>query len=136
MKRATLALLILAVLLAPETAATLPTVERGYASAYAPQVMETVVTYRAANDIWHNEPPRDLQDLDGYIASMDCARVGQMTTLYGPDGRAYSVLIADCMGNDGPVNRFSDLGIIAELDGRLWDAMTADHGTPLEIGLR
>ena len=136
MKRLTIIALALIVLLAPETAATVPDAETGYASAYAPGVMETVVVHRQRLDMWRNEPPRDLQDVDGYIAAMDCSRVGQTTTLYGPDGRAYSVLIADCAGADGPLDRFSKMNVIVEVDGRLWAGMTAAHGRPLEVGLR
>ena len=129
-------LIVLAGLIAPETARTAPMIETGYASAYSPGVMERVVMDRYRLNMWRNDPPRDPHDVDGFIAGMDCARVGQVTTLYGPDGAAYSVLIADCAGDDGHPDRFSDLGIIAELDGRLWAEMTAAHGTPLEIGLR
>jgi hypothetical protein len=137
-KRLALAVVLLAMvlLIAPETARTTPAVEQGYASAYDPGVMEAVVVHRERHDIWRNEPPRDLQDVDGYIAAMDCSRVGQVTTLYGPDGRAYSVLVADCAGADGPPDRFSRRRIIAELDGRMWAELTAAHGTPLAIGLR
>lgn len=130
------ALLLLAVLVAPETAATVPMVETGYASAYDPGVMERVVMDRYRLDMWRNTPPRDWHDFDGYIASTDCDRVGQVTTLYGPDGRAYSVLIADCMGDDATAAWMVDNNIIAELDGRLWAEMTAAHGRPLAVGLR
>lgn len=134
--RTAAALLLLAALLAPETAAAVPHVETGYASAYAPGVMEAVVVHRERHDIWRNEPPRDLQDVDIYIASMDCGRVGNVTTMYGPDGTAYSVLIADCMGNDGPPDRFSKQNIILEMDGRAWKTLTDLHGRPLEVGLK
>jgi hypothetical protein len=133
-------LLLLVLLVAPETAAlsapTTPMVETGYASAYAPGVMQRVVMDRYRLDMWRNTPPRDWHDVDGYIAAMDCGRVGQVTTLYGPDGRAYSVLIADCAGADGEPDRFSNLGIIAELDANMWRQLTAAHGRPLKIGLR
>lgn len=129
------ALLVLMLLLAPEPSAADPLVLTGYASAYAPGVMEGVVALRYRENLWRNTPPRDPHDLDGYVASMDCSRVGQMATLYGPDGRAYSVLIADCAGPGDP-GRFERMGVILELDGRLWATMTAAHGTPLEVGLR
>ena len=130
-----LTLFVLALPLA-DRAATTPAIETGFASAYSPGVMERVVMDRYRLDMWRNEPPRDWHDVDGYIAAMDCGRVGQVTTLYGPDGRAYSVLIADCAGADGEPDRFSNLGIIAELDANMWRQLTAAHGRPLKIGLR
>lgn len=130
------ALLALMLLLAPETARTSPVVETGFASAYDQGVMERVVMDRYRLDMWRNEPPRDWHDVDGYIAAMDCGRVGQVTTMYGPDGTAYSVLIADCAGDDGPADRFDRHNIILELDGRLWATLTAAHGKPLEVSLK
>lgn len=59
-----------------------------------------------------------------------------MAVLYGPDGREYRVLIADCAGDDGPADRFSRNNIIVELDWGLWERLTARHGRPLEVGLR
>lgn len=129
------ALSLLVVLVAPETAAT--NTERGYASAYAPGVMDEVIRYRLDNDIWpHGEPPRDWYAAHGAIAAMDCSKVGQMATLIDPDGREYRVLVADCAGDDGPPDRFERNRIIVELDWNLWTRLTAEHGRPLEVGLR
>lgn len=114
----------------PETA------QHGYASAYAPGVMEGVVATRFANDWWRNTPPRDWYTAAGYVAGMDCAKGGQMATLVTPDGREWPVLIADCAGNDGPADRFTRNNIIAELDWRLFERLTAIHGRPLSITLR
>lgn len=112
-----------------------PSWATGWASAYAPGVMESVVAYRMTNDIWRIDPPADWYQVHGYIAAMDCARVGEVTTLTVA-GRHYRVLIADCAGDDGPPDRFSRDNIIAELDARLWARLTADHGRPLRIELR
>lgn len=127
---------VLAMLITGATTPPDAAVQTGYASAYAPGVMQRVVVDRYRLSMWRNEPPRDYYAVDGFIAAMDCSRVGQTTTLYGPDGRAYSVLIADCAGADGPLDRFSKMNVIVELDGRLWAGMTAAHGRPLEVGLR
>ena len=115
---------------APETA------QHGYASAYAPGVMQEVIEARFLNDWWPNTPRRDWYTAAGYIAGMDCAKVGQMATLVTPDGREWPVLIADCAGNDGPADRFTRNNIIAELDWGLFTRLTALHGRPLEIELR
>ena len=109
---------------------------RGWASAYAPGVMNEVIRYRLDTDLWRNPLPRDWYTAAGYIAGMDCAKVGQMATLVTPDGREWPVLIADCAGNDGPADRFTRNNIIAELDWRLFERLTAIHGRPLSITLR
>lgn len=111
-------------------------VEWGYASGYADTVMEGVVMNRYQNDIWRVRPPRDYHDVDFYIAAMDCARVGEVATVYDPDGGAHSALIADCAGADGDIDRFSSKVIILELDYTTWAAWTTRWGTPLEVGLR
>ncbi len=122
------------VLIAPETRAT--SVEWGYASAYAPGVMGEVVRFRMENGIWRNPPPRDWYTAHGYVAAMDCSTVGEMRTLVDVAGREYRVLVADCAGADGPVDRFSRDNIIVELDWSLWTRLTDLHGRPLEVGLR
>ena len=116
---AALGLLALLALVAPETTATTERIE-GYASAYGPGVMEGVVALRFEQDIWRVEPPGDWYTVAGYVAAMDCARVGEVTTLAGPDGREWPVLIADCAGADGEPGRFEERGIIVELDWRWW----------------
>ena len=131
---ALLGLMVLAALIAPETRAT--EVEWGYASAYAAGVMDEVVRYRFEHDIWRVAPPYDWYTAHGAIAAMDCGRVGEMTTIVDPDGGEYRVLVADCAGADGPVDRFSRDNIIMELDWGLWMRLTEKHGRPLEVGLR
>ncbi len=128
-----LLLLVLAVMAAPRTRAT--DTLSGYASAYAPGVMEATIRYRLDYDVWRSPPPIDWYTAHGAIAVMDCDRVGEMTTLIDPAGRMYRVLIADCAGDDGPADRFSRDSIIVELDWRLWERLTAAHGRPLEVGL-
>ena len=129
-----LVLLAMALLVAPKTRASVEL--RGYASAYAPGVIDEVIRYRFANDLWRNVPPRDWYIAHGAIATNDCAQVGQMATLIDPAGRRYEVLIADCAGADGGAVWMTENNIVAELDWRLWERLTDLHGRPLEIGLR
>ena len=105
-------------------------------SSHAPGVMQEVIEARFLNDWWPNTPRRDWYTAAGYVAGMDCAKVGQMATLVTPDGREWPVLIADCAGNDGPADRFTRNNIIAELDWGLFTRLTAIHGRPLSITLR
>ncbi len=107
----------------------------GYASAYAPEVMEEVVRFRMENGFWRNTPPPRWVHADGYIATNDCAQVGLMATLVGPTGDEYEVLIADCAGHDSTL-WMTENRIVAELDWGLWELLTAAHGRPLEVGLR
>lgn len=108
---------------------------RGYASAYAPGVMENVITYRFATDLWRVPPPRDWYTTAGAIATNDCAQVGQVVTLIDPAGRQWRVLVADCAGRDSAA-WMTDNRIVAELDAALWEQLTAAHGRPLEVILR
>lgn len=110
---------------------------RGYASAYAPGVFEDVVRYRLDNGLWRVPPPYGwFYEVDGYIAGTDCARVGELATLYDPAGQEYTVLYADCAGDADTLTWMLDNRIVAELDARLWATLTAAHGRPLEVVLR
>lgn len=106
----------------------------GYASAYAPTVMEGVVRVRFANGWWPVTPPHDWYTVHGYVAAMDCRRVGEVTRLH-VEGRDYRVLIADCAGDDGPVDRFDLMNVVVELDADLWERLTQAHGRPLAVRL-
>ncbi len=50
------------------------------------------------------------------------------------DEQRYDVLIADCAGADGPIDRFEKMGVILEMDWELWEKHKA-HGVPLRVGL-
>lgn len=110
----------------------------GWASAYAPGVMESTVEYRFTHGVWWHTPPRNWYEVAGYIATNDCAQVGQTMTLIDPAGRAYRVLVADCGGpGDGVGASWMTANrIVAELDWRLWQRLTDEHGRPLRIELR
>ena len=110
----------------------------GWASAYAPGVMEATVTYRLESGNWWNIPPSRWIYADGYIAVNDCKRVGEMATLVAPGGDEYAVLVADCGGpGDGQGSDWMTTNnIVAELDAGLWQRLTAEHGRPLRIEVR
>jgi len=111
--------------------------QRGYASAYAPGVFEDVVRYRMDNDLWRVPPPWDwYYQVAGYVAGTDCARVGELATLYDAGGAAYTVLYADCAGDAVTLDWMTDNRIVAELDARLFKRLTAAHGRPLEVELK
>lgn len=136
-RAAILALIALAFLIAPERAN--PEMLTGYASAYAPGVMGEVVRTRFDNGWWPVKPVRNWYESHGAIAVADCRRVGEMATLIDSAGREYRVLIADCgeRGKPGEGGHWMrENRIVAELDWRLWQRLTAEHGRPLEIGLR
>ena len=130
------AALLLAAILWPAPAAPEPPGVTGWASAYAPGAMEQVITIRSANGWWHYPPPLGwYQQVDGAIAEIPCTRVGAIITMRA-GGNDYRVLVADCAGDDGPIDRFERRGIVAELDARLYERLTAAHGRPLRIELR
>ena len=107
--------------------------DTGYASAYAPGVFREVVYHRLENRLWRNIPPSRWIYADGYVAVMDCSRVGEMAVMV-VDEQRYDVLIADCAGADGPIDRFEKMGVILEMDWELWEKHKA-HGVPLRVGL-
>ncbi len=108
----------------------------GWASAYAPGVMEATIAYRLENDLWRVPPPRDWYEAAGAIATNDCSQVGAVMTLIDPDGREWRVLVADCGGDDGGAEWMTRHNVVAELDARLWARLTAAHGRPLAVRLR
>lgn len=111
-----------------------PRYEHGYASAYAEGVMDATVRYRLDNDVWRVPLPHDWYMVHGYVAAMDCDRVGEIAEMV-VSGRSYRVLIADCAGDDGPADRFSKQAIILEMDWGLWEKLTGKHGKPLPVSL-
>lgn len=133
MTRALVALGLL--LVSGEVAPAAPGVT-GYASAYADGVMDDVIRWRLDTGTWRNPPPRDWYTAHGAIATNDCRQVGQMATLIDPAGNHYEVLIADCAGRDGGASWMTANRIVAELDWRLWQELTAAHGRPLEVTVK
>lgn len=109
----------------------------GYASGYAPGVMEGVVVVRFANGWWPNPPPYGWYMAQGAVAVEDCSRVGEMAVIE-IGGRRYLVLIADCGERNKPGEGghwMRENNIVVELDWRLWERLTAEHGRPLPVRL-
>ncbi len=124
-------LLLLFLLLFPQSYTPEPVVE-GYASAYAPGVMDATVRYRLETGVWWNIPPYNWYMVHGYIASMDCTHVGSIAWLTVGE-ETLRVLVSDCAGDDGPLDRFEKINVVAELDWRLWERLTEKYGKPLPI---
>jgi hypothetical protein len=86
----------------------------GWLSQYAPGVMDRVIHNRqhgrTARDL-----PLEIPAVDGYIAVLDCAHIGQMRTLIYK-GRSYAVLVADCAGSRGARRWMTTRNVIAEVD--------------------
>jgi hypothetical protein len=108
----------------------------GWASAYAPGVMQATVEYRLEHGYWFSHPPYDWYAVAGYIAVNDCTRVGEIATLIDPSGKQWRVLVADCGGNEGPgqgADWMTRNNIVAELNAELWNKLVAQHKKPLYI---
>ena len=108
---------------------------RGYASAYAPGVMEATVRWRLDNGAWRTIPASEWIYRHA-IATNDCSEIGRIVTLIDPGGTGHRVLIADCGGADGGAEWMTANNIVAELDWDLWQELTAMYGRPLRIALR
>ena len=136
-KVARTAVVILLALLSLAPTRDTQTIEYGYASAYAENVMEATVRYRLDNGVWWNKPPHNWYEVAGYVATNDCTQVGHVVTLIAPGGREYRVLVADCGGAEpnGGASWMTRNSIVAELDWKLWNRLIKEHGRPLKIGL-
>ena len=87
----------------------------GVASQYAPGKMESVIAYRQTNATAYT-PPNPLPAVDGYIAVLDCAALGE-TWLLRHNGVVESFLVVDCAGDAATRDWMRRNGIIAEVDG-------------------
>jgi hypothetical protein len=120
-----LALALILALDAPPEPAT------GWASAYAPGVMDDTVRYRLEHDLWRVPLPADWYTVAGYAATADCAQVGQIVAMRPAGATQWSrILIADCAGPDS-WTWMIDNRIVAELDAATWTRWTAEYGRPL-----
>lgn len=113
-----------------------PTVDDGWASAYAEGVFEATVEYRMEHGLWFTPPPYDWYQVAGYIAVNDCTRVGEMATLIDPGGNEHEVLVSDCGGSDGGSAWMSANNIVAELDWKLWQRLSKKYPLPIWLELR
>lgn len=73
----------------------------GWASQYAPGVMERVIAVRQVPGRTAHDLPIDLPQVDGYVATADCNEIGTILWLR-PIGQEQweSFLVADCAGAD------------------------------------
>ena len=68
-------------------------------------------------------PERVDASVDGYIATVECKRVGETLTLR-VNGRSYRVRVADC-ATSAPVGRWPTKGgaiWLGDIEKRLWEA--------------
>ena len=88
----------------------------GTASQYAPGKMEAVIAYRQTHPTAY-APPNPLPAVDGYIAVLDCAALGE-TWLLRHNGVVEAFLVVDCAGDQATRDWMQRNGIIAEVDGK------------------
>ena len=96
----------------------------GVASQYAPGVFETVITNRQLGRTEVGLPAK-LPTTDGYIAVENCADIGQVWLIKGPDGRWETFLVVDCAQPDAAEWMRAN-GIIVEIDyatAKRWDTI-------------
>jgi len=68
--------------------------DSGGASQYDPGLMERVI----ANRQGYSQLPADLPAVDGYIAVVDCARLGEVWLVKPVGGSWETMFVADCAG--------------------------------------
>ena len=73
------------------------TILSGGASQYAPGVMAQVIANRQAG-LAAPTLPAELPSVDGFIAVVDCAEIGNIWYVRPPDGDWERHLVADCAG--------------------------------------
>ena len=92
----------------------------GTLSQYAPGKMEVVVRVRQAGRTARHLPA-DLPEVDGYLAVLDCAEIGEVWTLrYCSPGGACVIerfLVVDCAGDEETRNWMRRDNILGEIDG-------------------
>lgn len=91
-------------------------VASGWASQYAPGRMEEVIRVRQTRAT-AMPLPADLPAVDGYIAVLDCAQIGQVWYLrYGETVEAF--LVVDCAGDAATRAWMERNGILVEVDAQ------------------
>jgi len=70
--------------------------DSGGASQYDPGVMARVI----ANRQGYGQLPADLPPVEGFIAVVDCARLGEVWLVRPEGGQWEAMLVADCAGPD------------------------------------
>lgn len=119
-------------------AALVIVVHTAIASQYAPGVMERVIRVRQQPGRTAHTLPAVLPDVDGYVAVMDCSRIGSVVLLRPVGASLWErFLVTDCAGiADGGRDWMLRNGIVAEIDhatAERWDVVGI--GVHVEVGV-
>jgi len=110
------------------------TLVSGWASQYAPGVMERVVRVRQSGRT-SMDLPVELPDVDGFIAVEDCDRIGDIVYIRREGTEKwYSFLVADCSGHAETTSWMERNNILIEVDYETavrWD--TVGRGIKIEL---
>jgi len=94
----------------------------GRASQYSPGVMQEVIRNRQA---W-GQIPDDLSAYDGFVAVLDCSKIGEEIMLKPEHSSNWEkFLVVDCAGSDA-VDWMKSNNILVEVDystARRWDTI-------------
>jgi hypothetical protein len=84
----------------------------GWASQYSPGIMQEVINNRQA---WE-QIPEDLSAYDGFVAVLDCAKIGDEVMLKPEHSSTWEkFLVVDCAGEDA-VDWMQSNNILVEVD--------------------
>ncbi len=90
-------------------------VQQGWWSQYGQMPTDDMIDY-------HGYPPASEDpEIDGYIAVLDCSRIGDRALISINDS-VYRVRAFDCLGSDGTLSWWTDNNIIGEIDFYLAEA--------------
>ena len=115
-------------------AVIIATLLSGWASQYAPNVMDRVVRVRQSGRI-AMDLPTSLPAVDGFVAMEDCAMIGEIVFIR-PEGESHwdSFLVADCSGHAETSAWMERNNILVELgDPEMYD--TVGKGLEIELML-
>jgi len=115
-------------------AVIIATLLSGWASQYAPNVMDRVVRVRQSGRT-AMDLPTSLPAVDGFVAMEDCAMVGEIVFIR-PKGESHwdSFLVADCSGHAKTSAWMERNNILVELgDPEMYD--TVGKGLEIELML-
>jgi len=107
----------------------------GWASQYSPGVMERTIL----NQQRYGNLPMSLPVVDGYVAVLDCNRLGEIVYLRPEGGEWEKFLVTDCArrdGKDGTRTWMLKSNIIVEVDYKTavrWN--TVGRGKRVVVGM-
>lgn len=107
----------------------------GWASQYAPGVMESVLAVRSTPGRTSYTVPQDLSIYDGFVATRDCDRLGEELLIKPQDQSDYELfLVTDCSGHITTTQWMNRNNIIVEVDYNTavrWD--TIGRGIKIDV---